>query len=337
MTCHMLRRRQRARRAPVWTAVLLLAATVPAAAQATADPFMPFEFLVGHCWSGELPNRQGTDTHCYDWMLGRQFVRDRHAVAGSGDSRGEAIYQWDAATKRVSYRYWDSNGGVGQGTFAAIGGEPRTDDEEYRGKDGLVRRFRTIITRVGDTGYDAATETLADEGWRSVRTVRYTRGEPRPPTTEASRSAAVAQLRSTRGAWDVTTEFLKPDGSTARTAKGTYVFDWVVEDRVLKGESAIPELETKAGILFSIDEAAGQIVMASVGRDGHLWVMTGPADGETRTTPDTTMPNGSTMRLRFTRFNVTPDRFESRMEVSGDGGASWQPGNHQVFVRRTAA
>jgi hypothetical protein len=39
------------------------------------------------------------------------------------------------------------------------------------------------------------------------------------------------------------------------------------------------------------------------------------------------------MQLRFTRFNVTDDRFESRMEVSTDGGSSWRPGNHQVFKR----
>ena len=74
--------------------------------------------------------------------------------------------------------------------------------------------------------------------------------------------------------------------------------------------------------------------MASVGPDGHLWVMTGPADGEVRTTPDTVLPDGSTRRLRFTRFNVTADRFESRMEFSTDGGVTWQPGNHQIFARK---
>ncbi|MBP7779495.1 MAG: hypothetical protein KA371_20445 [Acidobacteria bacterium] len=53
-----------------------------------------------------------------------------------------------------------------------------------------------------------------------------------------------------------------------------------------------------------------------------------------RTTPDTVMPDGSTIRLRFTRFNVTRDRFESKVEVSPEGGRTWAPGNHQVFVRR---
>jgi len=53
----------------------------------------------------------------------------------------------------------------------------------------------------------------------------------------------------------------------------------------------------------------------------------------TRTTPPTPTSDGGTMQLRFTRFNVTANRFESRMEVSTDGGASWKPGNHQVFKR----
>jgi hypothetical protein len=145
---------------------------------------------------------------------------------------------------------------------------------------------------------------------------------------------AVTQLRETRGQWDVTTEFLKPDGSVARSATGTYSFEWVVEDRVLRGESTIPTLDQRSAILFCVDPAKRLIEMASVGKDGHLWVMTGPADGEVRTTPDTAMPDGSTIRLRFTRFNISRDRFESRMEVSTDRGISWLPGNHQVFVRR---
>jgi hypothetical protein len=49
--------------------------------------------------------------------------------------------------------------------------------------------------------------------------------------------------------------------------------------------------------------------MASVGADGELQVM------------------------RVTRFNVSPDRLEARMDVSTDGGISWKPGHHQVFRR----
>lgn len=313
--------------------VMLGAGTASAAAQVTPEYFAPLAFLVGHCWTGQLPNGQGADTHCYEWMLGREFIRDRHAVTGAGDYRGESIYQWDPATKQVVYRYWNTDGGVSNGRIAVTGTALHAEDEEYRGKGGEALHFRSTITPVGATAYDVATDARVEQQWRPVRAVRYTRVDAATTRGQASSDRAVAQLRSTRGTWDVTTEFLRTDGSVARTAKGTYAFDWVVEDRVLRGESSIPELQTKAGILFFLDEAAGEMVMASVGRDGHLWVMSGPADGETRTTPDTRMPDGSTMRLRFTRFNATPDRFESRMEVSADGGATWQPGNHQVFVR----
>jgi hypothetical protein len=80
---------------------------------------------------------------------------------------------------------------------------------------------------------------------------------------------------------------------------------------------------------------AHTVEMVSVGADGHLWVMSGPLVGETRTTPVTPTADGRKMQLRFTRFNVQPNHFESRREVSLDGGESWKPGNHQRFVRAT--
>ncbi|MDH4260667.1 MAG: hypothetical protein OEW16_10275, partial [Gammaproteobacteria bacterium] len=60
-------------------------------------------------------------------------------------------------------------------------------------------------------------------------------------------------------------------------------------------------------------------------------------DGETRTTPPTPLADGGSMQLRFTRFNVEPDRFESRMEFTLDDGKTWKPGNRQVFIRAAPA
>jgi len=151
-----------------------------------------------------------------------------------------------------------------------------------------------------------------------------------PPSQLA---AAIAQLRQMVGLWDVTTTQYGEDGEVAGVAAGTYRFDWIVPDRVLAGRSDIPEMKQASGILFYVNERRSTIEMASVGADGHLWVMTGPAGGETRTTPLTPLADGRSMQLRFTRYAVTPDRFESRMEVSLDGGESWKPGNHQLFVR----
>ncbi len=149
--------------------------------------------------------------------------------------------------------------------------------------------------------------------------------------------SAVQQLRSAVGLWDVTTTQYGDDGAVARVACGTYRFDWIVPDRVLAGRSDIPDWKQASGILFYVNERRSTIEMASVGADGFLWVMTGPAGGETRTTPPVATSDGASMQLRFTRFNVARDRFESRMEVSTDGGSSWKTGNHQVFSRATPA
>jgi hypothetical protein len=154
------------------------------------------------------------------------------------------------------------------------------------------------------------------------------------PAQAVQASPALGQLRHIVGTWDVRTEFLNPDASVARAAEGTYEFEWVIPDRVARGVSRIPSLDQASAILFYLRPAQRQIEMVSVGADGRLWVMTGPDDSEVRTTADVPTADGGRMRLRFTRFNVTPGRFESRMDWSTDGGASWTQGNRQVFVRR---
>jgi len=154
------------------------------------------------------------------------------------------------------------------------------------------------------------------------------------PAMPDSLQAGVEQLQSIIGEWRVVTEFMNSDGSVASTANGTYQFEWVVPDRVVTGRSSIPELGQSSGILFYVNEGKKIIEMISVGKDGHLWIMSGPAGGETRTTPPTPLSDGSIIQLRFTRYNVSPDRFESKMELTNDGGSTWLPGNHQVFVRK---
>ncbi|MGA9572654.1 MAG: hypothetical protein WBS20_01770 [Lysobacterales bacterium] len=144
---------------------------------------------------------------------------------------------------------------------------------------------------------------------------------------------SVEQLRTSIGRWDVTTEFLNADGSVAKAVSGNYAFSWVIADRVVSGESEIPELKLVSAILFYVNEAKQLIEMVSVGADGKLWVMTGELGGEVRTTKEFKTASGGTGQLRFTRYNVQADSFESKMEYTEDGGESWLPGNHQVFQR----
>ena len=148
---------------------------------------------------------------------------------------------------------------------------------------------------------------------------------------------AVEQLRHVIGAWDVETDFIGPDGAIRATVPGRYEFSWVMPDRIVSGWSELPSLNQKSALLFFHRPTDRKIEMASVGPDGHLWRMIGPEDGETRTTTDQTMADGSSMMLRFTRHDVTPDRFRSFMEISGDGGKTWRLGNRQRFDRVVAA
>jgi hypothetical protein len=149
----------------------------------------------------------------------------------------------------------------------------------------------------------------------------------------AAMDQAVAQLGHAIGEWSVVTEFLDAEGKVARKVAGTYHFEWVVPDRVVRGRSDIPVLIQSSGILVYVNSAGKTIEMVSVGADGQLFTMTGPLDAETRYSQTFKTPDGTDMQLRFTRSHVTPDRFESRMERTVDGGKTWLPGNHQVFTR----
>jgi hypothetical protein len=114
---------------------------------------------------------------------------------------------------------------------------------------------------------------------------------------------------------------------SAAVATGTWSFDWVVPDRVLTGRAVIPDWNQSAGMLFYLNERMYTLEMAQVGADGQLLVMTGAAGTETRTTEEIPLPDGRHMMQRHTRFKVTADRYEAKLETSYDGGQSWKPGH----------
>lgn len=146
-------------------------------------------------------------------------------------------------------------------------------------------------------------------------------------------SAGLEQLRHVEGDWAVTTEFVNEDGSIAASHEGMYSFRWVIPDAVLSGTNHIPTLDQTSAILFYLRPKSNEIEMVSVGKDGMLWIMTGKDGEEERTTRDVPTQDGGSMRLRFTRYNVSENSFESRMDWSTDGGKNWTQGNHQVFRR----
>jgi hypothetical protein len=190
---------------------------------------------------------------------------------------------------------------------------PEADHKRHRFEEGLVKRY---LLAIGLLGVPAAAAAQAGASAEALQT-------------------SVDELRNAIGRWAVTTDFLNNDGTVARSVSGTYEFSWITPDRVVSGRSEIPELDQSAGILFYVSEARQRIEMVSVGRDGQLWIMTGALGGNYRLTEEFKTADGDSQQLRFTRFNVTPNAFESRMEYTSDGGRTWKPGNHQRFERVT--
>ena len=96
---------------------LCLLLFVPGFAAAQPDAgYQPLAFLADHCWKGAFPGGR-TDEHCFTWIYGGKFLRDRHTVRAEGkpDALGESIYFWDSAAKRLEYLYIESDGGFSRG------------------------------------------------------------------------------------------------------------------------------------------------------------------------------------------------------------------------------
>jgi uncharacterized protein YndB with AHSA1/START domain len=133
----------------------------------------PLRFLLGHCWRGEFKNGS-VDTHCFETAYGGQHVRDRHEVTGPGAPyRGETLYSWDGAAKRVGYTYWNSSGGVSRGTIAPVAEGLDFGDQTYTGADGRKMAISTMWRKVGVDAYETVSRSGADP--TGSRVVRYRR------------------------------------------------------------------------------------------------------------------------------------------------------------------
>lgn len=151
----------------------------------------------------------------------------------------------------------------------------------------------------------------------------------------AATSGAVQELRLAAGHWNVTTTRYRDNGSVAGVATGTWQFEWVVPDRVLAGRYKIPDWKESAAVLLYVDASREALEMAAVGADGELVVMSSPASLGTHARRQAKAPEPRAL-TRFTRFSIAEDRFEAKVERSLDGGRTWRPSEHHLFVRAPA-
>ncbi|WP_145734743.1 hypothetical protein [Nitrospirillum pindoramense] len=160
---------------------MALGAVVGVSLAVFADPvpgLKPMAFLAGHCWTGEFPGSQRTDTHCFAWLYEGKALRDTHTVRAPGqpDHVGETTYYWEPAAKRVEYLYIENQGGVSHGTVTPEAGALVFPATQYV-TDGETLTYRVRWTpqrppQAGEGGepdaYEAWSEVQTKDGWTTM-------------------------------------------------------------------------------------------------------------------------------------------------------------------------
>ncbi len=148
-------------------------------ALALADPIAglkPMAFVAGHCWKGTFPDGQTTDEHCFEWLYGGKFLRDRHVVRNPSrpDYVGEAFYYWDAEAKRIEYVYLENLGGVSRGRAEAASDGMVFPAARYVDETTALT-YRARWTWIGDSAYEAHSEAQGKDGWATMFKVKLER------------------------------------------------------------------------------------------------------------------------------------------------------------------
>jgi len=157
-------------------ALLILALLSPLTLHAEPSAqFAPQAFLAGACWKGTFPDGKRTDEHCYEWVFGGQFLRDRHTVrGGEAPYGGETIYYWDAESRLVNYLYFNVLGGHSRGTVTPTDGVLYFPEEKY--SDGKAEQiYRSQWRRDGDDAYLVLSEVKVPGGWKEAWRIRMQR------------------------------------------------------------------------------------------------------------------------------------------------------------------
>ena len=159
---------------------LILMGAVSLGAAPTAapkDPLQPLQFLVGHCWAGDLPREMGRDTHCFEAMYGSHFIRDKHVVHGKNpDYLGETIYAFDPKQQRIVFSYWSSDGDMDSGSVEPVANGLNFPERHPTKPKDLI--MRTRWKRVGVDHYEALNERKTGDGpWQAEWKVEYARIE----------------------------------------------------------------------------------------------------------------------------------------------------------------
>jgi hypothetical protein len=156
---------------------------VPAIGQigaAEGDALAPFGWLrelAGACWRGQQSDGKPTDTQCYETQYGH-FLRGTISMSGAvpdkpaAELRGDSVWAWDAARKRVTVTTWASNGTITSGEAwyegeAVVFPVPR--------RDGGEATARTRWQRIDADSFNVTRQRREGNDWLDGLTVTYRR------------------------------------------------------------------------------------------------------------------------------------------------------------------
>lgn len=98
-----------------------LIVSLPMAGFAAPPPLAPgfgwFGTLPGSCWTGRLPDGTTQHTHCYSTQFDK-YVRGTARLESEKEGprftifEGDSVYSWDAASNRMGYVVWGTDGSL---------------------------------------------------------------------------------------------------------------------------------------------------------------------------------------------------------------------------------
>ncbi len=167
----------------------------------------------------------------------------------------------------------------------------------------------------------------------SVATDRGDHRDPRAPE-------ALTQLAFMIGDWQITSEYVLEDGSTmestARMTGRHTLGGFAVQTEAVHSALANPDLDIfVASHTFTVHPKSGKIVGIAINTLGNRKFNDGEFVGEDFVViASGEMFGGGDYINRSRYYNITPNRFETRLETSEDGGETWRDGGYSsVFVR----
>ena len=130
---------------------MIVVLAIAAAVAASAPP--GFNDFVGSCWAADFTKTM-TDRHCFERILDGTHIRDAHEVKEKGKVvyAGETIYSLDGG--KVVFTYFNSLGGVGNGTVSQARGSMRFTGTMRASPDAKIQPIDSEWRSIDDDHYE---------------------------------------------------------------------------------------------------------------------------------------------------------------------------------------